>query len=267
MALAVAACGPAVAAPAEPAEAPAGAYAVGVRTLDLRRGKARPLPTTVWYPAAGRGGAVAEGRFPLVVYSHGLASRPQDHGEITTRLAAAGFVVIAPAYPRTRRGAPRLDRRDLVNQPADAWAVVEAVSRLGDVDDPFRGHLDTGRVAAVGHSAGAYTSAGLFTQGHSPRLRGAVVIAGARPAIAFGGPPAPMLFVHGTADPTVPYATGRSAYDRVPWPKWFLTLPGRDHGAYLSPDHPDFDRVVAAVTDFLRWILYLDRVARGRLPR
>jgi hypothetical protein len=52
----------------------------------------------------------------------------------------------------------------------------------------------------------------------------------------------------------------------VPWPKWFLTLPGQDHGAYLSPGRPDFDRVLAAVTDFLRWTLHLDRVARGRLP-
>jgi len=56
MVLAVAACGPVVAAAARP-EVPAGAYAVGVRTLDLRRGEARPLPTTVRYPATGRGGA------------------------------------------------------------------------------------------------------------------------------------------------------------------------------------------------------------------
>jgi hypothetical protein len=64
MRLAVAACGLAVATPARP-EAPAGAYAVGVRTLDLRRGEARPLPTIVRYPAAGRGGAVT-GRGPVV---------------------------------------------------------------------------------------------------------------------------------------------------------------------------------------------------------
>lgn len=232
------------------------AYAVGVRTLDLRRGPARPLPTIVWYPAAGHGGAVAPGRFPLVVYSHGLNSRPQEHEQITTRLAAAGFVVIAPAYPKTHRGLARVERDDLVNQPADAWAVVEAVSRLdGRPGDLFQGHLDTAHVAAVGHSGGAYTSAALFVRGHSPRLRGAVVIAGARPRIDFGGPSAAMLFIHGTADPTVPYATGRSAYARVPWPKAFIDLPGQDHGSYLTPGRPGFDVVVGATTDFLRWTL------------
>jgi pimeloyl-ACP methyl ester carboxylesterase len=105
----------------------------------------------------------------------------------------------------------------------------------------------------------------MFVAGHSPRLRGAVVIAGVRPRMEFGGPPAPMLFVHGAADPTVPYATGRSTYDRVPWPKAFLTLPGQDHGSYLSPGRPGFDQVLAGVTDFLRWTLYLDRAAAERI--
>ncbi|BCB87059.1 hypothetical protein Psuf_043720 [Phytohabitans suffuscus] len=64
------------------------------------------------------------------------------------------------------------------------------------------------------------------------------MIAGAGMAGAFAGPRAAVLFVHGTADPTVPIEAARAAYDRVRWPKAFLALPGQDHGAYLTPAGP-----------------------------
>ncbi len=198
-----------------------------------------------------------------MIFSHGLQSRPEDHVQMTTRWAAAGFVVIAPAYPHTKKNAPGYTRDDLVNQPADAWAVVVAVSRLDAAPgDPFAGHLDTDDVVAAGHSGGAYTAAAMFQRGHSSRLKGAIVIAGARPRFEFGGPPATMLFIHGDADPTVPYSTGRAVYARVPWDKGFLTLPGLNHGSYLSPGRPGFNEVMTSTTDFLRWRLDNDKHAR-----
>ena len=81
--------------------APEGSYAVGVRTLTLDPALGAPLPVTIWYPASTD--QVAAGRFPVVIYSHGLGSRPELHAGLTTRWAAAGFVVAAPAYPHTRR--------------------------------------------------------------------------------------------------------------------------------------------------------------------
>lgn len=264
--LASAACGapaPHAVSHASVVSAPAGDYPVGVRMLALSRGKARPLPTTVWYPArhAGRDAPIAAGRFPVVVYSHGLYSLPGYHAEIITRWAAAGFVVAAPAYPRTRVGTRRFSRADVRNQPADAWYVVRKVLAL----PAFAGHLDGSRIGAAGHSAGGYTTAGLFTAGHDHRLRGGIVIAGAGMAGAFAGPRAAMLFVHGTADPTVPIEAARAAYDRVHWPKSFLALPGQDHGAYLTPGRPGFTQVLATTLDFLRWTLYADQTAHARL--
>jgi dienelactone hydrolase len=261
--LASAACG----APAPHAvshlSAPSGTYPVGLRTLALSRGPARPLPTTVWYPAlfTGRDAPIAAGRFPVVIYSHGLHSLPTHHAEIISRWVAAGFVVAAPVYPRTREDARRFSRADVRNQPADAWYVVRRVLAL----PMFTGHLDGGRIGAAGHSAGGYTTAGLFTAGHDRRLRGGIVIAGAGMAGAFAGTPAAMLFVHGTEDPTVPIEAARAAYERVHWPKAFLALPGQDHGAYLTPGRPGFAQVVATTLDFLRWTLYDDASARTRL--
>ncbi|SCL41286.1 Alpha/beta hydrolase family protein [Micromonospora pallida] len=270
----LAGCGPATAATGlspSPRPVPREAYAVGVRTLTVEPGSARPLPVTVWYPAAGR--SVAPGRFPLVLYSHGLHSLPVLHAEVTSRWAAAGFVVAAPAYPHTNRRSAQFDRADVRNQPADAWRVIRHLIRLDGLrGDPLAGHLDTDRVAAAGHSAGGFTTAGMFTSGHPARLRAGIVIAGGGMAGSFAGPPATLLFVHGEADRIVPWHVGRAGYDRTDWPRAFLTLPGQGHGEYLTPGRPGFEQVIAATTDLLRWRLYDDpaagrRIATGaRLP-
>lgn len=245
--------------------APRRSYPVGVRTLALSRG-ARPLPVTLWYPAEN--GEVAPGRFPLVLYSHGLHSLPELHAPLTTRWAAAGFVVAAPAYPHTNRRTPHFDRGDVRRQPADAWHVINEVLRLGSAPgDPLAGHLDVNRIGVAGHSAGGFTTAGMFTAGHSARLRaGVVVAAGGLAGAAFAGPPAALLFVHGEADRTVTLARGRAGYDRVPWAKAFLTLSGQGHGEYLRPDRPGFAEVLGTTLDFLRATLYQDVEARRRIP-
>lgn len=251
--------------PARPA--PTKPFAVGVRQLDLARGADRPLPTTVWYPAQGsaggpaRSGATsASGRFPLVLLSHGLTGLPSYFAAIGTRWAAAGFVVAAPAYPHTKHGAPHFDITDVVNQPADASYVITQVL----AGDPA--HVDPAAIAAAGHSAGGYTTTGLLSSHRDPRLRAAIVIAGGLLGGGYTGPATPVLFVHGDADQTVSYPNGgRAAYDALPWPKAFLTVQGGDHGGYLTAGNRGFDQMIATTTDFLRWTLYGDGAAKGRL--
>lgn len=201
--------------PVSARRAPEGSYAVGVRTLTLDPRSARPLPVTIWFPASADG--VAAGRFPVVVYSHGLGSHPDLHAGLTTRWAAAGFVVAAPAYPHTRQGAAHFTRADVRNQPADAWRLVRHLGRLDrNREDPLAGHLDLTSVAAAGHSAGGFTTSGMFSGGHPARLRAGIVIAGGGLPGSFAGPVAPVLFVHGTADAVVPLTVGRAAYGRTP---------------------------------------------------
>ena len=148
------------------------------------------------------------------------AACPSLHAALATRWAAAGFVVAAPTYPYTSRRAARFSRADVRNQPADAWRVIRHLVRLdARTGDPLAGHLDVGRFAATGHSAGGFTTAGMFTSGHSARLRSGVIIAGGGLAGAFAGPTAPLLFVHGTADPVVPLTVGQAGYQRATGPK------------------------------------------------
>jgi fermentation-respiration switch protein FrsA (DUF1100 family) len=216
------------------------------------RGGDRPLPTKVWIPAG-------TGPFPLIYFSHGLTSQPDDYAELLGAWAAAGFVVAAPKYPRTWYQAADFDADDVVNQPADAQHVItELLAALPGTVDPQK-------IAAAGHSAGAITTVGLFTGSRDERLRAGLLIAGRQmpqPA-PFTGTAAPLLFVQGKLDETVTYEQAFGAYNEVTWPKAFLEIP---KGTHLP--HRDEPAVVAATTtDFWRWSLNGDQAAKARMPQ
>jgi fermentation-respiration switch protein FrsA (DUF1100 family) len=251
-------------APAPTGRAPRQAFDVDTRQLRLSRGADRPLPVTIWYPDADAG------RFPVILFSHGLTGTPRDYTPLLERWASAGFVVAAPTYPYTSRGAARVDALDVINQPADATYVLTEVLKLDRrAGDALRGRLATDRLAAAGHSAGGITTIGLFSVARDERLDAGVVLAGSALGVGLGftGPPAPLLFVHGQQDSVVSYASGKAAYDSVPWPKALLTLPDGDHGqSLLREGNRAFDVVADSTLDFWRWSLYGDAEAKRRLP-
>jgi dienelactone hydrolase/predicted small lipoprotein YifL len=282
------------AATSAPASEGTGRYAVGIRRLTLtdasrttdptsrRSGDevpGRTLPTTVWYPAAGDPSAAptddapaASGPFPVVLFSHGLGGLPGNYHALASHWSAAGFVVVAPAYPLTSRDAPRLAPGDVRNQPADAaFVLTEMLRRSAEPDDPFSGLLDGDHVAAAGHSAGAVTTLGLFGSCcREQRLSAGIVLAGN--SLGFGeeleGGAAPMLFEHGDEDRVVPCRSGRRAFDAVPWPKAFVTLLGQGHiEPYLRPGDAAFAVVAKTTTYFLSWTLDGDQQALEALRR
>jgi dienelactone hydrolase len=237
--------------------APATAFAVRRRQLALSRGADRPLPTTIWYPGSGAG------PFPVIVFSHGLTSEPSAYAALLARWARAGFVVAAPSFPHTHYQAEDYRPLDVANQPADVSYVLGKILALNaKTGDPLHGRLDTSRVAAAGHSAGGITTIGLFTANRDERLVAAIVLAGEQVLPApFRGPSAPMLFVHGKLDKTVPYANGVAAYQAVPWPKALMSVTAGGHVAITR----DYGPVLETTTDFWRWSLYGDAAARARL--
>ena len=209
----------------------------------------------------------ARGRFPLVLFSHGLRGTPRLYAETLVGWASAGFVVAAPIYPHTHVGARYFDRGDIVNQPADAAYAIKMLRLLDrTAGDPLAGHIDADRVAAVGHSAGGYTTTGLFAARHPTWLRAGVVIAGWLAPGAFQGPPATILFVQGARDKVVPVAQGRAAYDAVPWWKSYVLLPDSWHADYMLPTGAQYPLMNRTVLDFLRWTLTGDEAAGKRLP-
>ena len=122
----------------------------------------RSLPTAVWYaPAAPPAPACRAGRCALVVLAHGLGGSTARFDAIARMLAAAGYVVAAPAFPLTHEGTPGghiPGLTDVVEQPADLGVVIDALlEAAADRDDPLFGRIDPERIGALGHSLGGAT--------------------------------------------------------------------------------------------------------------
>lgn len=245
---------PAAALPA--GRAPSRTFEVATRTDTFNRDGTRVLKTTTWYPRTA-------GRYPMVLFSHGLQGLPADFAPLLRQWAAAGFVVVAPAYPKTSRGAASFDVVDVLNQPADAkFVITQALA--GAVKD----RIDPARIGATGHSGGAVTTIGLFTIARDERLSAGVVFAGTAIGVGtnFLGAAVPLFFVHGDADEVVSYASGKSVFDALKWPKALLTLPGGNHSTpYQRQSSPEFTIVATSSLDFLRYTLYGDAEAKARL--
>lgn len=131
----------------------------------------------IWYPAqpggkrvtvggngvfhgtpAGRRAPHRDGRFPLVVISHGAGGNAGQFGWIASELARAGFVVMLPNHPgTTSRNASAKAAVRVWERPRDVTAVLDEVTGNPDAY-PF---VDPGNVIALGFSAGGYTAMAL----------------------------------------------------------------------------------------------------------
>jgi predicted dienelactone hydrolase len=175
----------------------AGSFDVGFRRLDLLDAfTGESFPVAVWYPTQAppsalylrppltpcdlpavlcrltgaffmevrQNAAPANGRFGLVVISHGAGGLALNHRDLATALASNGYVVAAPAHPRG--GGNDVSGVNVwIGRPRQVSAVIERL-----LHDPELGsRIDRERIGVAGHSNGAYT---------------ALAIAGARPNVA-----------------------------------------------------------------------------------
>ena len=142
---------------------------VGFRDISIEVDGER-LITALWYPtdapsgqttvgpftmAASREAPIGAGRYGLIVMSHGTGGGRLNHRDTAIRLAEGGYVAAAPEHAgdsyRDKRysGTSENWRR----RPRQLSAVLDRL--LGDSE--FGPHIDTGRIGAIGHSAGGYS--------------------------------------------------------------------------------------------------------------
>lgn len=153
---------------------------VGVRHMTApAAARGDDLDVTVWYPALAGGTPVSlgdspffagtaaqseapltDGRFPLVLLSHGagLGGTPEAMSWMAAGLAARGFIVAAPAHPGNG-GAKRSAEQtmQLWLRPGDISATLDAMIGAG----AFKDHVETDKVGVLGLSMGGGTALAL----------------------------------------------------------------------------------------------------------
>jgi predicted dienelactone hydrolase len=166
-----------------------GPYQVGRRTIEMPDPEQpdRVLPVDIWYPVdqtttgdptnyeflPGLGytadgtlaeAPVADGSFPLLIYSHGSGGFRWIATFFTEFMASKGYVVAAPDHlgntaldQLTEQAAQRAEIA--VNRPQDVTATIDAMlAASSDAADPLAGRIDGDKIAVSGHSFGGFTS-------------------------------------------------------------------------------------------------------------
>lgn len=291
LALGLGACTSSAATRSEP---PALRHAVGVTTQTLvdpsrstpAHGTVSGLPVRtlvvrIFYPSQGSRSlrpvqdASADrsaAPYPLIIFAPGFGASPMDYQALLVEWASAGYVVVEPSFPLTSADTSGgADLADYVNQPADmSFVVSQLTAQAQGSSGIVAGLIDPNSVGAAGHSLGGVTTIGLVanTCCHDQRIRAAVIMSG--DAITFPSgevkyPPIPLLFVHGNADPVVPYAASVVAFNDANVPKALLTIDGGNHGSPVNPAGSAFSSVVRTTTAFFDLNLKHEASASARL--
>jgi predicted dienelactone hydrolase len=268
--------------PAEAAQAytEPGPYPVGITTLELEGG----VKVEVWYPAvkgatgtdsynlreiipqgirdllttktqaifefdAARDAAVADGEFPLVLFSHGFTGIRQQSTFLTAHLASWGMIVAAPDH-WTRDmyhvlnqvlGETTENANDSVDDLRQTRELLE--NQNADADSRFNGHVDTEQLAAVGHSAGGGSvlgiasdpSAGIdgYVSMASGFLRDRTTSTTAATETTPKLPDMPSFFLAGSLDKiTEPETVTKPAFEAAPAPSLLWIIEGAGHNAF-----------------------------------
>jgi predicted dienelactone hydrolase len=225
-----------------------------------------------WTVDALRDAPLADGRFPLILVSHGDGGHRLSQHDLATDLARHGFIVVAVTHPGDSDRDPAAWRgdRSLVGREYDLRAALDAVL----ADPVFGAHVDRDRIGVAGFSLGGYTA--LLLAGARPDLSRFGTYCrdtGAAPATCAEGPPAirpglgffrdhrikaaylmapgPGYFFtrEGMADVSIPVHIDDPAEDEVlvrpfaaerirdllPPPPEYVLVPGAGHYAYLAP--------------------------------
>lgn len=249
----------------------AGPYPVGVTTLELAAGN----EVEVWYPAvegtmgtdsydmrdfipeavvailtsnvpvvyeyeAGRDAKVANGAFPVVLFSHGAFGFRFQSTFLTSHLASWGMIVAAPEH-RSRNLISLLSRvaedRNLAD--GDLLGALDLLfNGSSSPTSPLSQHIDTSRVAAVGHSAGGGT---ILSAAFDDRIDGYISLASgalgmtSEPSTARTLPDKPSFFIAGALDAiTSAEESTRPSFEAVPGPSRLWIIDEMGHNGFTD---------------------------------
>ncbi len=222
------------------------------------------VAATVSYSAT-RDAAVANGKFPVVLNSHGASGWRTVSSFITSHLASWGMVVVSPDHASrdlyhlvsnlpnlsgggtastTTTPAPdtsgatgstttTIDPKALArfNESVDdlLGSLDYITAQSTDAASPFNGHIDLDLVGALGHSAGGGT---ILKASLDPRIDGYVSMASGIFSAQSDLPNKPSFFLSGAIDQIANTERTHTAYLTVPAPSLFWRIDDAGHNAF-----------------------------------
>ncbi|SFB61509.1 Predicted dienelactone hydrolase [Rhizobium sp. NFR07] len=127
--------------------------------------------------AASKSSSIGEGRYPLILLSHGNMGSMWGHHDLASALAQHGYIVISVTHPgdnfqdTSRVGASS----SIYGRPLQGSAALTSALK----DNVLAPHIDANRIGFVGFSAGGTT--GLILAGAKPTLSRLEDYCGKRP--------------------------------------------------------------------------------------
>jgi dienelactone hydrolase len=192
---------------------------------------------------------------PVILALHGRDGSPDSLAPLLDAWVAAGYVVVAPKLPETKKDEQgKALRSEVLLQAADARHVLDQVlDRAAEFD------IDPDAVGAAGMSLGGLTVYALISHTccEDGRIHAAVVMSGVHdplPSGRYEHQDVPVLLLHGDAD--TGYRHSRAAYAQLAPPKWFVTLHGEKHAPPFEVPRSSISTVVDVTTTSF-WNRYL----------
>ena len=238
----------------------------GVKVPKMQRGAEAPLIAT--------NPEVADGKWPLMMMSHGLAGSPlgDDYVQVAGRLAAEGYVVFAPFHADARYSRIQIDTVNDAFYVLTKYAEIaemESIRPLGLVQGldyilskpEYANRVDQDRIVGFGASLGGMAM--MLAQGAKitaswggaervivrdnryKAVVGYVPYSGQNFLPAFGDSNGgvrsvrvPYLGIGGTADVVAPISRTSQMIESLGGSKYFVTIEGMEHG-FRVQDAPE----------------------------
>ncbi|MBJ9977648.1 alpha/beta fold hydrolase [Pseudomonas sp. S75] len=118
----------------------------------------RPNTPFTFQGRAVRDAGPADGRYPLVILSHGYPGSRLQMSYLAEHLASHGYIVAALDHRESTRADKAGFASTLVNRPLDDLFVLQQLADAGHWAQTrwLAGHLDSDRSALIGYSMGGY---------------------------------------------------------------------------------------------------------------
>lgn len=223
---------------------PGGLNAQFEALLKLAYKKSAAEINEAYWNSAVRDARVREGKFPVVIFSHGNGGTRMQNTFWCDYLASHGYVIVSADHTANARvtvikGKPILfqgDQREnsAVDRPKDVSSLLDQITLWnGGADSRFSGKLDLSKPVAAGMSFGSWTA--IVAADRDPRFKAVIAMAAAPEE--HSNLTVPSLYMLGTEDRTIK-ATGneriRGVYAKRARDGFLLELKNGGHYSFTD---------------------------------